>query len=137
MALGRLALADAVMIQYTSPVFVALLAPFYLGEASRRRDRWALAAALAGVALVVRPGLGLNPSGALIGLTGGIGTGKSAVSALLSELGAAVECSDVIVHELQAPGAPGLLGIVERFGEQYLALQSFQEDPMGPPGAAG
>lgn len=26
---------------------------------------------------------------------------------------------------------------IERFGEQYLALQSFQEDPMGPPGAAG
>jgi dephospho-CoA kinase len=56
----------------------------------------------------------------LIGLTGGIGTGKSRVSELLRRLGAAVECSDVIVRELQAPGGAGLAAIVETFGRDYL-----------------
>lgn len=71
-SLKELKLADAVMIQYTSPVFVALLAPFVLKEASERRDRVALAVALLGVALVVRPGFGLSALGALIGLTGAL-----------------------------------------------------------------
>ena len=42
----------------------------------------------------------------VIGLTGGIGTGKSTVSRMLAELGATVIDSDEIVRELQAPGAP-------------------------------
>ncbi len=56
----------------------------------------------------------------LIGLTGGIGTGKSRVAELLRALGAAVECSDAIVRELQAPGGAGLAAIVETFGATYL-----------------
>jgi dephospho-CoA kinase len=56
----------------------------------------------------------------VVGLTGGIGTGKSRVSALLEELGAAVDCSDKIVRELQAPGGAGLRAIVEAFGREYL-----------------
>lgn len=56
----------------------------------------------------------------LIGLTGGIGTGKSKVADLLERLGAAVDCSDKIVRELQAPGGPGLRAIVESFGPEYL-----------------
>jgi dephospho-CoA kinase len=55
-----------------------------------------------------------------VGLTGGIGSGKSRVAALLEELGAAVDCSDKIVRELQSPGAPGLRAIVEAFGPEYL-----------------
>lgn len=56
----------------------------------------------------------------LIGLTGGIGTGKSRVADLLRALGAAVECSDTIVRELQAPGGAGLAAIVDAFGPEYL-----------------
>lgn len=56
----------------------------------------------------------------LVGLTGGIGTGKSRASDLLRELGAAVECSDLIVREVQAPGGPGLAAIVDTFGSQFL-----------------
>ena len=56
----------------------------------------------------------------LIGLTGGIGTGKSRVAELLRALGAAVECSDTLVRELQAPGGAGLAAIVETFGPEYL-----------------
>jgi dephospho-CoA kinase len=56
----------------------------------------------------------------LIGLTGGIGTGKSRVADLLRALGAAVECSDTLVRELQAPGGAGLAAIVDAFGADYL-----------------
>lgn len=55
-----------------------------------------------------------------IGLTGGIGTGKTRVASLLGELGAAIVSSDAIVHELQQPGREGLAGIVEAFGEEML-----------------
>jgi dephospho-CoA kinase len=55
-----------------------------------------------------------------IGLTGGIGSGKSRVAELLRERGAVVECSDQIVRELQAPGGVALAEIVTRFGEEYL-----------------
>ena len=72
LSLNRLALPDAVMIQYTSPVFTALMAPLILREPSRARDRWALLVAILGVAVVVRPGLGLTLSGALIGLSGAV-----------------------------------------------------------------
>jgi len=59
-------------------------------------------------------------AGWLVGLTGGIGTGKSRVADLLAELGAAVECSDKIVRELQAPGGAGLAAIVAQFGPDVL-----------------
>lgn len=56
----------------------------------------------------------------LIGLTGGIGSGKSTVSALLAERGAVVIDADAIVHELQAPGQPVLAAMVARFGEDIV-----------------
>ncbi|CAN5828623.1 dephospho-CoA kinase [soil metagenome] len=56
----------------------------------------------------------------LIGLTGGIGSGKSAVSSRLAALGAVVVDADAIVRELQAPGQPVLAAMVERFGEAIL-----------------
>jgi dephospho-CoA kinase len=56
----------------------------------------------------------------LIGLTGGIGSGKSTVSSMLAERGAVVIDADAIVHELQAPGQPVLAAMVERFGDEIL-----------------
>jgi len=52
----------------------------------------------------------------LIGLTGGIGAGKSTVSARLAELGAIVVDADAIVRELQQPGTVVFTEMVERFG---------------------
>lgn len=52
----------------------------------------------------------------LVGLTGGIGSGKSTVSSLLAARGAVVIDADAITRELQAPGQPVLAAIVERFG---------------------
>jgi dephospho-CoA kinase len=56
----------------------------------------------------------------LVGLTGGIGSGKSTVSALLAERGAVIVDADAITRELQEPGRPVLAAMVERFGEGIL-----------------
>ncbi len=56
----------------------------------------------------------------LVGLTGGIGSGKSTVSALLAGRGAVVIDADAITRQLQEPGQPVLTAIVERFGTQVL-----------------
>ena len=52
----------------------------------------------------------------LIGLTGGIGAGKSTVSEMLAQRGAIIIDGDVLVRELQLPGSPVLARIVERYG---------------------
>ena len=57
----------------------------------------------------------------LIGLTGGIGSGKSTVSARLTEHGAVVVDADAIVREVQRPGTPVFAAMVERFGNGIVA----------------
>jgi dephospho-CoA kinase len=52
-----------------------------------------------------------------IGLTGGIGSGKSTVSALLAEHGAVIVDADRIAREVVEPGTPGLAAVVSAFGE--------------------
>jgi dephospho-CoA kinase len=56
----------------------------------------------------------------LVGLTGGIGAGKSTVSTLLAERGAVIVDADVIARELQAPGSPVLDRMAERFGAHVI-----------------
>jgi dephospho-CoA kinase len=55
-----------------------------------------------------------------VGLTGGIGAGKSTVSRMLAELGAAVVDGDRIARDLVVPGEPALAEIVARFGPGVL-----------------
>jgi len=55
-----------------------------------------------------------------VGLTGGIGAGKSAVSAILAELGAVVIDADRLAREVVAPGTLGLAQVVEAFGPGVL-----------------
>ena len=55
-----------------------------------------------------------------VGLTGGVASGKSAVAALLRELGAVVIDSDQLAREVVEPGSPGLAAVVEEFGETVL-----------------
>ncbi len=57
----------------------------------------------------------------IVGLTGGIGSGKSTVSAMLAKRGAKVIDADAIVHELQSPGTEVFHEIVEAFGPQIVA----------------
>ena len=56
----------------------------------------------------------------VIALTGGIGSGKSTVAAILRELGASIVDTDEIAHRLTAPGQPGARAIGEQFGADYL-----------------
>ncbi|WP_030144852.1 dephospho-CoA kinase [Spirillospora albida] len=55
-----------------------------------------------------------------VGLTGGIGSGKSEVSARLAERGAVVIDADRIAREVVEPGTPGLAAVVAEFGEDVL-----------------
>lgn len=55
-----------------------------------------------------------------LGLTGGIGAGKSTVARELERLGAVVVDADVIAREVVAPGTPGLAAVVAEFGEDVL-----------------
>jgi len=55
-----------------------------------------------------------------VGLTGGIASGKSTVSAILVELGAVVIDADLIAREVVARGTPGLSAVVGEFGPEVL-----------------
>ena len=55
-----------------------------------------------------------------LGLTGGIGMGKSTAAELLAKHGAKISDSDVIARELAEPGQPALQAIAEAFGNEVL-----------------
>ena len=56
----------------------------------------------------------------IIGLTGGIASGKSTVAAMLRERGVAVIDADVVAREVVEPGTPALADIVARFGDAVI-----------------
>ena len=64
-----------------------------------------------------------------VGLTGGIGSGKSEVARLLAALGAVVVDSDVLAREAVAPGTPGLARVVDEFGAGVLAPDGSLDRP--------
>lgn len=55
-----------------------------------------------------------------VGLSGGIGSGKTTVRRLFEALGATTICADEVVHQLQAPGEPLLDTLAETFGAQFI-----------------
>ncbi|GAF35976.1 dephospho-CoA kinase [Lentilactobacillus farraginis] len=57
----------------------------------------------------------------VIGLTGGIATGKSIVSRYLGQKGVPIIDADVVAHQVQAPGEDGLKAIVNEFGRRVLS----------------
>ncbi|UKL05233.1 dephospho-CoA kinase [Streptomyces sp. NBU3104] len=65
----------------------------------------------------------------IVGLTGGIGAGKSEVSRLLVEHGAHLVDADRIAREVVEPGTPGLAAVVEAFGESVLAAGGSLDRP--------
>ncbi|MFD5569330.1 dephospho-CoA kinase [Streptomyces cadmiisoli] len=64
-----------------------------------------------------------------VGLTGGIGAGKSEVSRLLVECGAVLIDADRLAREVVAPGTPGLAAVVEAFGPEVLAEDGSLDRP--------
>jgi len=68
-----------------------------------------------------------------IGLTGGIGTGKTAVARILEELGAAILDADRVGHEVYLPGRPAYDAIVAEFGAEVVAEDgSIDRKKLGP-----
>lgn len=64
-----------------------------------------------------------------IGLTGGIASGKSTVSAILRDLGCVVVDADAVAREVVAPGTSGLAAVVEAFGDDVLAEDGSLDRP--------
>ncbi|MEU8683375.1 dephospho-CoA kinase [Streptomyces sp. NPDC048611] len=64
-----------------------------------------------------------------VGLTGGIGAGKSEVSRLLASYGAVIVDADKIAREVVEPGTPGLAAVVEEFGDEILAPDGTLDRP--------
>ncbi|MEV5003093.1 dephospho-CoA kinase [Nocardioides sp. LML1-1-1.1] len=64
-----------------------------------------------------------------VGLTGGIASGKSTVSAVLRELGAVVIDADQLAREVVAKGTPGLAAVVEAFGPEILTADGELDRP--------
>lgn len=65
----------------------------------------------------------------LVGLTGGIGSGKSTVSSMLAERGAVVVDADAITRSLQQPGQPVFDAMVERFGPGIVGADGLLDRP--------
>jgi dephospho-CoA kinase len=65
----------------------------------------------------------------VVGLTGGIGSGKSTVSALLEERGAVVVDADRIAREVVAPGGPAYQPVVDRFGPSVVSADGAIDRP--------
>lgn len=64
-----------------------------------------------------------------VGLTGGVGSGKSTVSAILDELGAVIIDADVLAREVVAKGTPGLDAVVAEFGPELLTADGDLDRP--------
>jgi dephospho-CoA kinase len=65
----------------------------------------------------------------LIGLTGGIGSGKTAVSDLLGALGAGIIDTDLISHQITAPGGKAIPLITKAFGAEFIEPQGALNRP--------
>ena len=65
----------------------------------------------------------------LIGLTGGIASGKSLVSSRLAELGATIVDADVLAREVVEPGTPGLAAIAAHFGADVISADGTLNRP--------
>ena len=59
----------------------------------------------------------------IVGLTGGIGSGKSAAAQVFEELGATVIDTDAIAHALTAPGGAAIAPIRAAFGADYITAE--------------
>jgi dephospho-CoA kinase len=67
----------------------------------------------------------------LIGLTGGAGSGKTTVSAMLRDLGAVVIDADEAAHAVYQPGSPGFDAVTREFGPDYVRDGRVDRDRLG------
>jgi dephospho-CoA kinase len=67
----------------------------------------------------------------LVGLTGGVGSGKSTVAEMMRELGAQVVDADEATHAVYEPGSPGFDAVVHEFGGEYVAGGRIDRSRLG------
>jgi dephospho-CoA kinase len=67
----------------------------------------------------------------LVGLTGGVGSGKSTVAKMLQELGAVVVDADEAAHAVYEPGTPGFTAVVREFGDEYVSEGRIDRKRLG------
>ncbi len=67
----------------------------------------------------------------LIGLTGGVGSGKSTVAEMMRELGAQVVDADEATHAVYEPGSPGFDAVVREFGDAYVESGHIDRSRLG------
>jgi dephospho-CoA kinase len=67
----------------------------------------------------------------LVGLTGGVGSGKSTVAAMLRELGAEVVDADEATHAVYEPGSPGYDSVVREFGPDFVRDGGIDRSRLG------
>ncbi|HEX7265693.1 MAG TPA: dephospho-CoA kinase [Candidatus Dormibacteraeota bacterium] len=67
----------------------------------------------------------------LVGLTGGVGSGKSTVAAMLRELGADVVDADEATHAVYEPGSPGYDAVVREFGPDFVRDGAIDRSKLG------
>ncbi|HQU16741.1 MAG: hypothetical protein B7Z66_11365 [Chromatiales bacterium 21-64-14] len=79
-ALGHLSLAEAVLLNFTAPLFIAVIALLWLAEPVPPALRSALGTGFLGVILILKPGAGMFAPAALVGLTSGAFAGLSMVT---------------------------------------------------------
>lgn len=118
----HLPLGDAVLLQYSHPLFVAALAPLVLGERSSRGHWWLVAAALLGVALIVGP-QGELRGAALVGLTGSLMSGLAYMT--VRELSRS-EHPLTILFWFPLVSIPGSLAATIRSGSEAIPSSAFE-----------
>jgi dephospho-CoA kinase len=67
----------------------------------------------------------------LVGLTGGVGSGKSTVADMLRELGAEVVDADEASHAVYDPGTPGFSAVVREFGDDFVSDGRIDRQRLG------
>ena len=67
----------------------------------------------------------------LIGLTGGVGSGKSTVAEMLRELGAVIVDADEATHAVYEPGSPGFDTVVREFGQGVVSGDRIDRERLG------
>lgn len=79
-AIAHLPLAEAVLLNFSSPIFIAIIAMIWLGEKASRKIIMAIFIGFSGICLILKPGLGIMSSAALVGLISAVFAAMAMVS---------------------------------------------------------
>jgi len=79
-AIAHLPLAEAVLLNFSSPIFTTIIALLWLGEEATRKLLLAIAIGFSGICLILKPGIGILSTAALVGLISAVFAAMAMVS---------------------------------------------------------